>query len=193
MNHTNECDTRWNVQLAWVQRWPDFCRKCRARGSIYNPGVYRYADGSGDPPSDELCHECLGKSRHLDVAWGHCPRCGKYGIYVADLGVTDAIECPSRGWANGAGADDHLPEMDCTCEEDLTWTTEWPTEPGFYWFYGWPYRDREREPEWCFVRVSQIANKKPMYATNGHVMYKSDGGTGKWLPVVLPEAPEVTP
>jgi hypothetical protein len=28
-----------------------------------------------------------------------------------------AIECPHCGWAGGAGADDHMPEVDCHCWE----------------------------------------------------------------------------
>jgi len=72
------------------------------------------------------------------------------------------------------------------------WTEDWPTEPGHYWFYGWCFRPwgsvRVRPPEWHFVRVSRTANSLA-FVTDGHFLYKSEGGEGLWMPAMLPEPP----
>lgn len=72
----------------------------------------------------------------------------------------------------------------------MEWTIEWPSEPGYYWFYGWAFTDRSRDPELHFVKVRGIAQGKLMYVTNGHFLFKQEGGEGYWMPVTLPELPE---
>ena len=42
------------------------------------------------------------------------------------------------------------------------WTKKWPTEEGFYWFYGYRYGrisvGQKCNPEYVFVKVRKIAN-----------------------------------
>lgn len=66
------------------------------------------------------------------------------------------------------------------------WTKEWPTCPGRYWFVGWCFRDRHRRPELHFVEVW----KNLTLVTNGHLLYKAEGGDGYWVPAVTPTLPE---
>lgn len=73
-----------------------------------------------------------------------------------------------------------------------SWTPEWPTKPGSYWFYGYRFCrfDEADKPELCFVQVRMSGNKKPMYVTHGHFMYKEGGASGLWQKAVLPELPK---
>lgn len=205
MKHTEACDGAFARQDKWTRQWPEWCAFCKAHGFIHNSGH------DSEPPSDELCKDCLGKPCDPDALCdcgcglqiggldlteecGHCPRCGQYGINTADLALTTAIECPNCGWASGAGADDYLPELDCHCGEwkDDSWTAKWPTTPGYYWFYGWPFRGRDYEPEMLFVKVIFTGDKRAAYVTMGTFIYESDS-SGKWMSAVLPTPPEVTP
>lgn len=71
------------------------------------------------------------------------------------------------------------------------WTEEWPNDPGWYWFYGWPFADRSGGSEIHLVKV--IRNSYGVTrVTNGHFLYPAEGGYGKWLPADLPEPPELT-
>ena len=70
----------------------------------------------------------------------------------------------------------------------INWTKEWPTCSGYYWFYGWCFRDRHRKPELHFVKSRQLT-KGTALVTNGHFLYKAEGGDGYWLPVVRPILP----
>ena len=73
------------------------------------------------------------------------------------------------------------------------WAKEWPTEPGYYWFYGWRFKawggTRSRPPELHFVRARRTANSIAL-VTNGHFLYKAEGGEGLWMPARVPEPPE---
>jgi len=80
------------------------------------------------------------------------------------------------------------------------WTTEWPTEPGLYWFYGWCFGEiikfstKNKPPELHYVSVRLTGmppKQSPMYVTNGHFLYKQEGAEGKWLKVELPELPNL--
>jgi hypothetical protein len=71
-----------------------------------------------------------------------------------------------------------------------TWTKEWPIAEGRYWFYGWPYGDKTREPELNFVQVITLGAGKNAcitYVRNGHFFYKSEGGEGMFAPMVVPK------
>lgn len=76
--------------------------------------------------------------------------------------------------------------------EQASWSKDWPTESGFYWFYGWCFRawggKRERPPKMHFVRVRRIANGIALI-TDGHFLYKEEGAEGCWTPARLPEPP----
>jgi hypothetical protein len=74
-----------------------------------------------------------------------------------------------------------------------TWTKEWPTKPGWYWFYGWPYGrvelfDEGIEPELNVVNVWKVANGLA-YIRNGNFWYKEDKPVGLFCPMDVPELP----
>ncbi len=75
---------------------------------------------------------------------------------------------------------------------DEDWTKDWPTEPGYYWFYGWCFRQwgetRDRPPEWHFVKVRRTANSLALI-TDGHFLHKAEGGEGRWIPANMPKPP----
>ncbi len=72
------------------------------------------------------------------------------------------------------------------------WTKEWPTEPGYYWFYGRRFRiSRTEEPtEMSFVEVFLSANKTPVYICNGNFLYKREASEGWWTRAELPDPPK---
>lgn len=69
------------------------------------------------------------------------------------------------------------------------WTEEWPTSTGYYWFCGWCFKDRRYPPDIHLVRVR--ANGVSL-VTDGHFLYKSEGGYGFWQPAALPKPPELS-
>lgn len=73
----------------------------------------------------------------------------------------------------------------------INWTKEWPTSPGYYWFYGWCFRDRVRAPEPYYVKAVRDSTGRLSYITHdGHFLYKVEGGDGYWLPTVTPVLPD---
>ncbi len=75
----------------------------------------------------------------------------------------------------------------------MTWTTEWPTERGDYWFYGWCWKSQKDNPEMHLVQVRQGGGDKPfpIYVTNGHFVFQGEGAEGKWLEANVPEPPRL--
>jgi len=71
----------------------------------------------------------------------------------------------------------------------VEWTTEWPTEPGVYWFYGWCVSYRRVPANFYCVEVWKEGNSIG-YEACGHSLYKSEGAEGVWQPVQFPEPPE---
>lgn len=70
------------------------------------------------------------------------------------------------------------------------WVREFPTEKGYYWFFGWCHKCRENIPEMFLVRVIFLGgDKTPMYMTNGHFFYEREGAKGMWMKAKLPEPP----
>jgi len=75
------------------------------------------------------------------------------------------------------------------------WSSKWPTTEGFYWFFGWPYGEKNEDPELCVIRVvragsSVIQNQFLMYIREGHFWEKSEGAIGKFTPITKPELPK---
>ena len=72
---------------------------------------------------------------------------------------------------------------------NTNWQNEWPSEIGYWWFYGKCFGRAETEKaEWHFVKV--IKTQKPnvfVYITDGHFLYKEEGATGRWTKVQFPE------
>lgn len=81
---------------------PKPCQACGGTGGEYDPGVWMYPDGSGEPPSFEACPECLG--HQVETApdsddWQDdplCPNCGeRLNCAYEDAGDKPCANC---GW-----------------------------------------------------------------------------------------------
>lgn len=115
MNHSEYCKSRVKARAEYIELWPNACTHCNATGVVYDPGVYRYADGSGEPPSTEPCDHCSGrehKSALDDNDFCCCPRC------AGAINVTgDGLKCDGCGF--DSSNDSHfMPEHDCWCWEN---------------------------------------------------------------------------
>ena len=75
------------------------------------------------------------------------------------------------------------------------WSREWPTEPGHYWFYGWPYKGEKeggRKPELNHVRVIQASNGV-IVIRSGYGWYKNEwSGFEEFTKAILPELPDLS-
>ena len=75
------------------------------------------------------------------------------------------------------------------------WSTEFPTEPGWYWFYGYRYGgifkivcgDVE-EPELCQVKVLSVAENKIILIAD---MYESEVECPHFMRMDIPDLPEI--
>ncbi len=72
------------------------------------------------------------------------------------------------------------------------WTEEWPTEPGWYWFWGYPYGKKkskhdlgDNEPRLNIVRVAKISNGV-MYVREGSFWGPSKKVSGMFTKAILP-------
>lgn len=72
----------------------------------------------------------------------------------------------------------------------MNWTSEWPTEPGHYWFYGCRYAGRARPGRPYYVTVLERQTLGSVYyITCGDYLSKAGGAEGVWQPVQFPELP----
>lgn len=72
--------------------------------------------------------------------------------------------------------------------KNTNWQNEWPSETGFWWFYGKTFKSTKIELH--FVKVINTAVPGTLvYITNGHFLYQEEGATGCWTKVQLPELP----
>lgn len=74
----------------------------------------------------------------------------------------------------------------------MTWTLDWPTERGAYWFYGWRWRNgltKTHEPKLLYVTIVHDALGTPMYICGSGYIYRSEGAYGYWMKAELPELP----
>ena len=70
---------------------------------------------------------------------------------------------------------------------DADWSEQWPTEPGFYWFYGhWP---KSLEPRLQVVQVVRDRLGEAVRVSFGAFMYPDETGAGLWRPIELPTLP----
>lgn len=69
----------------------------------------------------------------------------------------------------------------------MNWQQEWPTEPGWYWFY-YHWNLSERKLRLTAVEVKKIANGLA-YVGMGTFLYPGEV-TGLWQPIAAPELPE---
>lgn len=74
------------------------------------------------------------------------------------------------------------------------WSSEWPTEPGRYWFYGWrsTFAKNNSKPSLMMVNVRQVANSL-MFITDGVFLYKGEGAEGVFCSAIAPSLPEAAP
>lgn len=75
--------------------------------------------------------------------------------------------------------------------EDPTpsWSPEWPTEPGWYWFYGKRFRSSDKD-ELHPVQVYGTASPDVKCYAAGSAFIYEESATGLWLPLETPELPE---
>lgn len=80
----------------------------------------------------------------------------------------------------------------------MNWSKEWPNEKGFYWLFGWRFKqDYETfndPPSFHLVKVTHAISGRSgemiaVYTTNGHFLYKSEGAKGLWAKCEFPEQP----
>ncbi len=75
------------------------------------------------------------------------------------------------------------------------WITEFPTEEGKYWFYGYRYgkysdkaKTQKNKPELMYVEINKCANGF-MYVASGHFMFRNEVEEPHFQKVDLPELP----
>jgi hypothetical protein len=75
----------------------------------------------------------------------------------------------------------------------MEWSREWPTESGFYWFWGWfwksQYDGRGNEPKKMHLVECRKIQNGFLYITHGHFIYQEEGAIGQWLPATRPTPP----
>jgi len=74
------------------------------------------------------------------------------------------------------------------------WTTEFPTEVGDYWFYGYRYGKvscgHKSKPDIMRLKVRKCANGV-MYEAQGQFMYEKEVEEAHFCPIEFPELPEI--
>lgn len=68
------------------------------------------------------------------------------------------------------------------------WSSKWPEEDGFHWFFG--HRSKNGPDEMFFVEVVK-SNEHFVYITGGAFIYASGGAAGMWKKADVPALPEV--
>ena len=68
------------------------------------------------------------------------------------------------------------------------WTNDWPTEPGWYWLYGWDFGEDGEGPTLIPVKVHKIANGH-MHVASGNFIFPAEA-VGVWAPIEMPEVPK---
>lgn len=77
----------------------------------------------------------------------------------------------------------------------MNWTSNWPDQEGFYWFYGWRFSlsiRLDQKPELIVVKVRRCGNGVLVYIADGSFMHKEDGGKGLFAPIAMPEIPSLS-
>ncbi len=71
---------------------------------------------------------------------------------------------------------------------------DWPTEPGYYWFYGYRYGKFDgnacAKPELVLCKVSKIVNGI-MVTGDGQFFFESEAEQANFIPATLPELMEI--
>lgn len=71
--------------------------------------------------------------------------------------------------------------------EVSAWQSEWPKEPGWYWFYGYLFGGEEKK---ILIPVEVFRGQNGMvYSARSHFMWSSEGTDGIWQRIEMPEIP----
>ena len=71
-----------------------------------------------------------------------------------------------------------------TNKKNIENITEFPTEPGWYWFYGFMWgADRLKLVP---MQVIKLTNGHLLYIAKGAFIYKNENHIGKFYPAILP-------
>ncbi len=77
----------------------------------------------------------------------------------------------------------------------MEWSTEFPTKPGNYWFYGYRWGrvncGHKCDPEWMVVRADTCGSGDLIYVADGNFMFESEVEDARFAPLVLPEFPNL--
>lgn len=71
-----------------------------------------------------------------------------------------------------------------------SWTDQWPTEPGYYWYYGTRDTRFDTSPSLGVCEVRRISNGFA-YILDGHFLFECEG-KGRFLSMPEPELPGVS-
>lgn len=141
----------------------------------------------------------------LSRRYGLCVECGEYAVHLAVafysefIGDDEDMLHVQSVYANETAPHQeellahicfkcgHIEDVgDCVfCEREHQWTSEWPTAPGMYWFYG-------RETKYALEDSMQLAEAR---IVNGYMVVGSinnldrNKASGLWSPANLPEPP----
>ncbi len=72
------------------------------------------------------------------------------------------------------------------------WSNEFPTEPGYYFCYGYRSEFSKRNgssKEFMFVKVTKN-DHSTIYIANGHFIFKGEAVDCVWQPAQIPELPQ---
>jgi hypothetical protein len=117
VKHTSKCkaevEDRWIEMDEWVERHPDYCRKCKGWGgfeSQYDPSPIGVSLGIGSMTDFELCEDC--------VEQGICPHCGFKFAPDVDIYDFDNMSCPKCGWTEDSEGMVYSSDFyECSCIE----------------------------------------------------------------------------
>jgi hypothetical protein len=72
----------------------------------------------------------------------------------------------------------------------MCWTYEWPTNPGFYWFYGYP-SEFSTDQELLLVQVFKGADNKLVFISGARFLFEGAiDADAQWQMAILPKLPE---
>ena len=148
----------------------------------------------------------------LSRRYGKCPECGKYAVHLGTTGVEEfagdgddklgdcsvyneylASDSIVQLFAHLCFECGHLVDVGIESPRDKAidtreyqWSTEWPVEPGAYWFCG--FCPGSSEEQMVFVVAFLAEDGNLVYTGNGHSMHKSEN-CGIWTPANVPSWP----
>ncbi len=68
----------------------------------------------------------------------------------------------------------------------MKWSKKFPKKPGWYWFYGYRFKNHSDKKELLPVQVRKI-NNNFTYICNGNFMYEIETGEGRFIKAILPQ------